>query len=338
MLHVVNIRNLATSALYRYTPYQPNAATLAGGSNSCSAYGNLNFYRLFEDWFGGIKEESTIINSNKPIMNLDVAAQLIDKAYVATLGNKIGGINMNNTTGIVFQEYENGFIVGHELTGFYESSGKIRNVWAKSGYESGVLGFPTSPIYTNERTGIVFQSYEHGLIVGNEKLGYYESRGKTREVWGKTGYESGTLGFPTSPIYTNERTGIVFQYYENGAIVGNEKLGYFESRGKIREAWGRTGYESGSLGFPTSPIYVNNNTGITFQYYQYGAIVGNEKLGFYESRGKFREVWAANGYESGALGFPTSDVRWVGSYLVQDYQRGKIEYDVISNTAWPLFK
>ena len=50
---VVNIRNLATSALYRYTPYQPNAVTLAGGSDNCSAYGNLNFYRYFEDWFGG---------------------------------------------------------------------------------------------------------------------------------------------------------------------------------------------------------------------------------------------------------------------------------------------
>lgn len=51
---VVNIRNLATSALYRYTPYQPNTATLNGWNDGCNAYGNLNFYKLFEDWFGGI--------------------------------------------------------------------------------------------------------------------------------------------------------------------------------------------------------------------------------------------------------------------------------------------
>lgn len=50
---VVNIRNLATSALYRYTPYQPNAAILAGWNDGCAAYGNLNFYKYFEDWFGG---------------------------------------------------------------------------------------------------------------------------------------------------------------------------------------------------------------------------------------------------------------------------------------------
>ncbi len=57
---VVNIRNLATSALYRYTPYQPNAATLSGWSDGCNAYGNLNFYKLFEDWFGGITDEDEL--------------------------------------------------------------------------------------------------------------------------------------------------------------------------------------------------------------------------------------------------------------------------------------
>ena len=56
---VVNIRSLATSALYRYTPYQPNAGALAAGYGiaSCGAYGNRNFYLYFEDWFGGITGE-----------------------------------------------------------------------------------------------------------------------------------------------------------------------------------------------------------------------------------------------------------------------------------------
>ena len=57
---VVNIRNRATSALYRYTPYQPNAAALAAGygTASCGAYGNRNFYLYFQDWFGGITSEA----------------------------------------------------------------------------------------------------------------------------------------------------------------------------------------------------------------------------------------------------------------------------------------
>ena len=56
---VVNIQNLATSALYRYTPYQPNAGALAAGYGTapCGAYGNRNFYLYFEDWFGDIHGE-----------------------------------------------------------------------------------------------------------------------------------------------------------------------------------------------------------------------------------------------------------------------------------------
>ncbi len=51
----VTIQNSATAALYNYTPYQPNAAALAnlyGTGDSCSAYGNRNFWRMYNDWFG----------------------------------------------------------------------------------------------------------------------------------------------------------------------------------------------------------------------------------------------------------------------------------------------
>ena len=63
---IVNIRNLATSALYRYTPYQPNAATLGGWNDGCNAYGNLNFYKLFENWFGGIVDDESYSDVTTP--------------------------------------------------------------------------------------------------------------------------------------------------------------------------------------------------------------------------------------------------------------------------------
>lgn len=59
----VNITNRATQALYNYTPYQPNQAALNAGygtGDSCSAYGNRNFYLYFTDWFG------TTINGQYP--------------------------------------------------------------------------------------------------------------------------------------------------------------------------------------------------------------------------------------------------------------------------------
>jgi hypothetical protein len=51
----VYIQNQATAGLYNYTPYQPNPSALAnlyGSGDGCGAYGNRNFWRLFNDWFG----------------------------------------------------------------------------------------------------------------------------------------------------------------------------------------------------------------------------------------------------------------------------------------------
>ncbi|MEI7674230.1 MAG: hypothetical protein WCI60_00640 [bacterium] len=62
----VYIQNQATAGLYNYTPYQPNAATLAaleGQTVNCGAYGNLNFWRTFSNWFG-----STIIGQQLSVV------------------------------------------------------------------------------------------------------------------------------------------------------------------------------------------------------------------------------------------------------------------------------
>jgi LysM repeat protein len=49
------LKSQATADLYYYTPYTPNAAALKnlyGSGDSCSAYGNRNFWRFYSDWFG----------------------------------------------------------------------------------------------------------------------------------------------------------------------------------------------------------------------------------------------------------------------------------------------
>lgn len=63
----VYVANKATSALYYYTPYQPNAAALRAGrgtGDACSSYGNRNFYNYFTDWFGST--QSTKPTKPKP--------------------------------------------------------------------------------------------------------------------------------------------------------------------------------------------------------------------------------------------------------------------------------
>jgi LysM repeat protein len=58
----VLIRNQATAGLYYYTPYTPNAiamANLASTGDSCSAYGNRNFWRVYNYWFNPTKDFGT---------------------------------------------------------------------------------------------------------------------------------------------------------------------------------------------------------------------------------------------------------------------------------------
>ena len=61
----VYIESQGTAALYNYTPYQPNSAALNnmyGTGDGCSAYGNRNFWRIFNDWFGSSKSETPQTN------------------------------------------------------------------------------------------------------------------------------------------------------------------------------------------------------------------------------------------------------------------------------------
>jgi len=58
----VFIKNQATANLYIYTPYRPNIAALAAGSgtgDSCSTYGNRNFYNYYVSWFAPDASSST---------------------------------------------------------------------------------------------------------------------------------------------------------------------------------------------------------------------------------------------------------------------------------------
>jgi len=58
----VTIRNQATAGLYYYTPYTPNQiamTNLASTGDTCSSYGNRNFWRIYNYWFNPTKDFRT---------------------------------------------------------------------------------------------------------------------------------------------------------------------------------------------------------------------------------------------------------------------------------------
>ncbi|MEA9998286.1 cell wall-binding repeat-containing protein [Cryobacterium sp. RTS3] len=83
----VTIWNTATAALYTYTPYQPNAAALVpanffGVGDSCSAYGNRNFWAIYNGWFDSSTSGSVpTVNAISGQDRYDTAAAISLKSY-----------------------------------------------------------------------------------------------------------------------------------------------------------------------------------------------------------------------------------------------------------------
>jgi hypothetical protein len=142
--------------------------------------------------------------------------------------------------------------------------------------------------------------------MGNDTKGWYPSTGKTREIWGKSGWESGELGFYLSDIKTT-KTGVNYQEFQGGYIVGTDQLGYFIMSSEVFKAWTRGDNES-LMGKPTAAASGNNRTGMKWQGFENGFIMGNDTKGWYPSTGKTREIWGKSGWESGKYGFIKSDI------------------------------
>ena len=208
----VYLENLATTSLYIYTPYTPNDAALRNypGTADCGSYGNRNFFMYFNEWFG---------DTHAPAASKKIEAKYEELGGEAHLGKQLTGTLSNKSTGIYYRKYEKGYIIGNDTYGYHESSGKIREVWVKQNYEMGPLGFPISEVLDNKNSGITFQQFQGGYIVGNDELGYYESRGKIREYWAKQNYEFGYMGFPLSNISTSGN--ISSQKYQGGTLYYN---------------------------------------------------------------------------------------------------------------------
>lgn len=202
------------------------------------------------------------------------ALTLKGESLNGSLGAKLNGeiYSADKTNG--YQKYEKGFVIWSANTGAWVSSGPIRGRWAISGYQTGALGFPKGD-EVKTSTGS-YQKYENGYILWSPTAGAHTSMWPTRTAFARTGYETGKLGYPTGEIIKNSIGG-TYQRYERGYIIESATTGAYITQGAIRSAWGKTGYEAGSLGYPLSDPYAI--TGGAAQKFQKGFITLNTATG-----------------------------------------------------------
>ena len=152
----VYIQNQATAGLYNYTPYQPNQSALAninGTGDSCSAYGNRNFYRYFIDWFGnveypkigvGISPDATPQASYGLRNDFTVTAVRADGTIVYRTGKSNGDWDSWKSMGTTWSQVTSGYDSDGKLHVFsvdqnghlfyrYQKLGKWWSAWERIG-------------------------------------------------------------------------------------------------------------------------------------------------------------------------------------------------------------
>jgi hypothetical protein len=291
----VLIQNRATAALYYYTPYTPNNASLAAGygkGDACSAYGNRNFYQLYVDWFGSARGFDT--------------SGIIGEKYAQLSGSSgwLGYANGPQVCGLVgsgcYQSFSGGKIYSTPDSGTVAISNVFFLEWGQFGWERGFLGYPrVDPICGITNNGC-YQAFTGGYIYSDSSAGVHAVRNDFFGSWGTQNWERGPLGFPTREIICGITANGCYQAFSGGYIYSSDATGAHSVRPEAFTLWGTHGWERGFLGFPTSDP--SNTTNTYTQTFQGGTITVTNGVAVLTAAS---DPWIANVISSPWLGSAT---------------------------------
>lgn len=308
----VRIENQATASLYNYTPYTPNSALLAGSPDGCSSYGNFNFAKFYDDWFG---------RPNFPVIG---AIATVWQANMNLLGQPTAVEKSGLTQGGVMQPFEKGNVYWSPATSAQMVRGGVGTYWGGQGWERGRLGYPVSPEKSLARGGVV-QSFQGGHVYWSPAGGPQTVLGAIVSRWASTGWENGVLGYPVSSERALRDGGAV-QSFEGGPIYYSPAYGAHAIRGAIYQWWAVRGWENG-MGYPTVSERGGLRAGGTVQSFERGAIYWTPMYGTKAVNGAILTWWGHNGWENGRLGYPVTDEITSGALVYQSFERGRITFD-----------
>jgi uncharacterized protein with LGFP repeats len=305
----VYIQNQATAALYNYTPYVPNAAALAAGygtGDSCSSYGNRNFFLYFGDWFGSSANAISpyIWSWYQDPANKAAAGEVTTQASVTA-----GGIRQGFQGGSV---YMSGTFGVHLVP-----AGLLELYYDSLGGPPGALGFPRGA--HSAPAGGLSQPFQNGTVFISGGTGFAYVAGWMLDVYQSKGGPTGSLGFPTSLGSVN--AGGLTQSFQGGTVWISGGAGIHTLRADVQSAYLAAGGPSGPLGFPTGTQATTDGTFV--QTFQNGVITGRDGA-FFAISGWLFDIYRANGYPTSSLGLPTGNQRIEAGGIVQPFTNGTV--------------
>ncbi|WP_062070211.1 LGFP repeat-containing protein [Demequina sediminicola] len=317
----VYIVNQATAGLYNYTPYQPNAAALNnlyGTGNSCSSYGNRNFWRIYTEWFGDSQGGG----------HEDIALHWKANSWLGSPTSSITEYDYNG--GGLVQGYANGAITWTSSSGAATLSGAIRTYYGSHSGVRGDFGWPADdPVTSSVSGGGTAQEFDNASI-WESPAGVFHSEGSLRTAYKRYNSYKGGLGWPTSNAYTDSTTGFAAQNFQNGTMLtSGSKYGW--TRTADIPALVSMGAFTGSLGWPAGDV--NSTTasgGGTVQAFTGGAVTrAKNSSQMFLLTGDLRSAFGDEGGLGGELGWPTSNAytETATGFAAQDFQGGTLLID-----------
>jgi len=316
----VLIENQATAGLYNYTPYQPNAAALAAGygtGDSCSAYGNRNFYSYFTDWFG---------STQYPVTGGIFEAWQAAGAQGSVLGHPVRPAVCGLAQGGCAQDFRGGSIFWHPATGGRIVYGGILERWNAAGRETGTLRYPVRDAVCGIAQGGCAQDFQGGSIFWSPSTGARALSGGILAEWNTTGRETGSLGYPVGDQVCGLVQGGCSQEFQEGSISWSPATGAHVVTDAVLTAWTARGAGASSVGYPVGDTVCGLAQAGCGQDFQKGAIFWTPSTGARAVTGAVLSRWTASGRETGSLGYPLGDTvcGLVQGGCGQDFQEGSL--------------
>lgn len=211
------------------------------------------------------------------------------------------------------QPFQGGQIAWTSATGAHAVYGAIGYKWGETNSQDGILGYPTGDEACGLVRGGCWQSFQYGAILWQPQAGAHYNLGRIRDKYGDLNWENGIAGYPiTDEICASDHSHCYQQFdTENTSIhwYADNNTAYY-TRGIIATKWAQIGGNTSPVGRLNSDEICGMLYGGCRQHFRTdGAIIywdGHAGNAFY-TRGAILTRWGQLGWETGDLGYPTTD-------------------------------
>jgi L,D-peptidoglycan transpeptidase YkuD (ErfK/YbiS/YcfS/YnhG family) len=185
------------------------------------------------------------------------------------LGGPLAGQRTTASPSGRYQHFAGGSVYWSEPTGAWSVGGAIRDTWGALGWETGLLGFPTSDERSTPDGRGRFNLFASGAVYWTPSTGAHQVTGAIWQRYGALGWETSGLGYP---VTDQRRTpdGGLYNHFQGGSVYWSKASGAHSIGGAIRNRWAGLGWETSSLGYPTSDEFAI--PGGRAQDFQHGSI------------------------------------------------------------------